>query len=63
MKFLIDLFNGSKREIALKDIRKINVSSSGEITVKVRTDNGVYDGKLESLVFNYKRKWYELWQD
>lgn len=63
MKLLIDLFKGKKKEISVKDIRKIDISSSGEITVSVCTDNGTSDGRLEALVFNYKRKWYELWQD
>jgi hypothetical protein len=61
MKFLIDLFNGKHREIEAKDIRRIEISPDGEITVSVFTDNGTSIGKLEALVFNYKRKWYEKW--
>lgn len=63
MKFLIDLFNGSKKEITAKDIRKIDIESDGRITVSIKSESGISDGKLEALVFNYKRKWYELWQD
>lgn len=56
MNFLIDLFNGKHKEIEAKDIRKIEISPDGEITVKIWTDNGTSDGKVEALIFNYKRK-------